>query len=255
MKTLYLDCGMGAAGDMITAALVELLPNPDKFIEDINSLEIPKVKFIREKTVKKGIQGTNIHLKVNGEEEDEHHHSHDFGHGHHHHRSMHDIENIVKDNSCFSSELKEDILAVYRLIAEAEGQVHGVSVNQIHFHEVGQLDAIADILAACMLMKQLNPEEVIVSPVCVGYGQIQCAHGILPVPAPATANILKGVPIYAGDVEGELCTPTGAAILKHFATRFEHMPMMKVSAIGYGMGKRDFGRVNCVRAFLGERVE
>lgn len=258
MKTLYLDCGMGAAGDMLTAALVELLPDPDAFIEEINSLGIPHVEVTREKMVKAGIQGTSINVKIHGVEEEGHHHSHGHTHDHPHsyshpHNSMYDIEHIMGEHLCFSEKLKEDIMAVYGLIAEAESHVHGVPVTQIHFHEVGQLDAVTDIISVCMLMNRLNPDEVVVSPVHVGFGHIHCAHGILPVPAPATAYILKGVPIYTGSIEGELCTPTGAALLKHFATRFGNMPVMKTQEIGYGMGKRDFGMANCVRAFWGER--
>ena len=144
-------------------------------------------------------------------------------------------------------------MAVYNLIAQAESQVHGRPVDQIHFHEVGTLDAIADIAAVCLLMDRLSPEEVVVSPIHVGSGQVRCAHGILPVPAPATALLLKDVPIYGGQIRGELCTPTGAALLKHFASRFGSMPVMKIQAIGYGMGKKDFEAANCVRVMLGER--
>ena len=144
-------------------------------------------------------------------------------------------------------------MAVYRLIADAESKAHGKSVSEIHFHEVGTMDAIADITAVCLLMHRLAPDEIIVSPVHVGSGQVHCAHGILPVPAPATATILQDVPIYGGSIQGELCTPTGAALLKHFADSFGGMPVMRTSAIGYGMGKKDFPAANCVRALLGER--
>jgi len=143
-------------------------------------------------------------------------------------------------------------MAVYELIAEAESHAHGVPISEIHFHEVGTMDAIVDITAVCLLMNEIAPDEVIVSPVHVGSGKVWCAHGVLPVPAPATAHILKDVPIYGGRIQGELCTPTGAALLKHFATRFGDMPVMKPQAIGYGMGKKDFDAANCVRAMLGE---
>ena len=148
--------------------------------------------------------------------------------------------------------VRDNALAVYRLIAEAESAAHGVPVSEIHFHEVGAMDAVADVTAVCMLMDRLSPDQVVVSPVHVGSGHVHCAHGVLPVPAPATAHILRGAPIYGGEVKGELCTPTGAALLKHFATRFGDMPPMRVSSIGYGMGKRDFPIANCVRAMLGE---
>ncbi|MCH5256478.1 MAG: nickel pincer cofactor biosynthesis protein LarC [Lachnospiraceae bacterium] len=270
MKTLYLDCGMGAAGDMLTAALVELLPEPERFIEKLNSLAIPGVQIKKESAVKCGITGTHISVTVDGIEEDEelheyfhdhdhhnHDHSHDNQHNHeyyHHHSGMHDIEHIIS-NLNISEKVRKDILSVYALIAEAESHAHGVQVTDIHFHEVGTMDAIADVTAVCLLMDELSPDEVVVSPVHVGSGHVKCAHGILPVPAPATAFILKEVPIYGGSVNGELCTPTGAALLKHFATRFGDMPVMKTTAIGYGMGKKDFQMANCVRAMIGETAD
>ena len=165
---------------------------------------------------------------------------------------MMDIEHIVRDHLELPKKVQDDVLAVYGLIAEAESNAHGRPVTEIHFHEVGTMDAIADVVAVCLLMNKIAPDEVIVSPVHVGSGQVHCAHGILPVPAPATAFILKDAPIYGGAIRGELCTPTGAALLKHFATKFGNMPAMRVSAIGYGMGKKDFEAANCVRAMLGE---
>ncbi len=151
--------------------------------------------------------------------------------------------------------VREDVKAVYALIAEAESNAHGVPVSEIHFHEVGAMDAIADITAVCLLMHELAPEQIVVSPVHVGSGQVRCAHGILPVPAPATAYILRDAPIYSGTIQGELCTPTGAALLKHFATKFGAMPPMRISKIGYGMGMKDFESANCVRAMLGQTEE
>lgn len=154
-----------------------------------------------------------------------------------------------------SEKVKGDALAVYGLIAEAESAVHGEPVEAVHFHEVGALDAVTDILGVCLLMEELAPQRVLASPVHVGSGQVKCAHGILPVPAPATAYILKGVPSYGGQIRGELCTPTGAALLKHFVRDFGDRPMMATEAIGYGMGKKDFPVANCLRAFLGEGEE
>ena len=281
MKTLYLDCGMGAAGDMLTAALLELLPEPDRFVDKLNSLGIPGVEYIKEESVKCGVTGTHVTVKVNGTEEGEpmheHHHDHDHDHdhhdnacsgehahchdhehgehehGHHHsHNNMAGIRHIVTEHMSLPPKVDEDVMSVYSLIADAESQVHGVPVTDIHFHEVGTMDAIADVTAVCLLMDEIAPDEVVVSPVHVGSGQVECAHGILPVPAPATALILKGVPIYGGEIKGELCTPTGAALLKYFATRFGAMPAMTVDAIGYGMGRKDFPAANCVRALIGE---
>lgn len=252
MKTLYLDCSMGAAGDMLAAALLELLPDPDAFVAELNALAIPGVKFSREASVKCGITGTHLQVTVHGEEEGAHDHHHAHSHDHHH-ASLHDIEHIVRGHLSLPATVADNVMAVYRLIADAESKAHGKPVSEIHFHEVGTMDAIADITAVCLLMHRLAPDEVIVSPVHVGSGQVHCAHGILPVPAPATATILQDVPIYGGSIQGELCTPTGAALLKHFANSFGEMPVMRTSAIGYGMGQKDFPAANCVRALLGER--
>ena len=242
MRTIYLDCGMGAAGDMLTAALLELMPNQDAFVEELNGLGIPGIRFTAEKCEKFGIFGTHMKVTVLGEEEDDHHH---------HHGHLADIRGIVSGLP-LPTMVKLDILAVYEEIAQAESHVHGVPVEHIHFHEVGTMDAIADVTAVCLLLHRLAPDKIIASPVHVGSGQVRCAHGILPVPAPATAYLLRGIPIYGGSIDGELCTPTGAALLKHFATEFGQMPVMKVQAIGYGMGRKDFPRANCVRALLGE---
>ncbi len=268
MKILYFDCGMGAAGDMLTAALLELVPNPEEFTEKLNQLGIPGVCFSKEDSVKCGIRGTHVSVRVKGvcEKEDmhgdlheehpsghEHGHFHEHVHSHEHEHSHHGLQEIEHIVSHFplSDKIKNDILQVYGLIAEAESHAHGVPVTQIHFHEVGNMDAIADVTAVCMLMNELEPDEVVVSPIHVGWGQVKCAHGILPVPAPATAYILRNCPVYGGTIKGELCTPTGAALLKHFATRFGEMPIMSVEKIGYGMGKKDFEKANCVRAMLG----
>ena len=292
MRTLYLDCSMGAAGDMLTAALLELLPNPNEFVKELNALGIPGVVFKNEPSIKCGITGTHMTVTINGEEEESHNHKHhahehshkyehshehehshayehshehehshayehsheyEHGHNHHHHSGLHDIEHIVRGHLSLPQKVQDDIMAVYALIAEAESHAHGVPVSDIHFHEVGTMDAIADITAVCMLIEHLSLDEVVVSPVHVGSGQVKCAHGILPIPAPATAFILKDIPIYSGNIRGELCTPTGAALLKYFATRFGSMPIMKTQAIGYGMGTKDFEAANCVRAMIGER--
>ena len=164
---------------------------------------------------------------------------------------MADIQSLI-DSLPVSGRVKADAKAVYGLIADAESQVHSRPVTEIHFHEVGTLDAVTDVVGVCLLMEMLSPEQVIASPVHTGSGHVHCAHGILPVPAPATALLLQGIPSYGGQVKGELCTPTGAALLKHFATRFGDRPAMVTRAIGYGMGKKDFEQANCVRAFLGE---
>ncbi len=272
MKLLYLDCSMGAAGDMLTAALTALLPDPNGFIKELNALGIPEVEYHKTPSVKCGITGSRISVTVNGveecahehehhhEHEHEHYHEHEHEHEHHHehehehghrHTGMSEIKRILSGLS-LPEKVKSDAARVYRIIADAESAVHGVPVEQIHFHEVGNKDAIADVVAVCLLMYRLAPDEVVVSPICTGSGQVKCAHGVLPVPAPATAHILQGMPIYAGEIKCELCTPTGAALIKHFADRFGTMPLMRVSATGYGMGSKDLPAANCVRAMLGE---
>ena len=275
MKTLYLECHMGAAGDMLMGALLELLPDPDAFLETINSIGLPGVEIQAEPSVKCGITGTHISVKIHGEEEhseDHHHsddvhvhahshqdtpvpsHSHTHKHHHHCHRGMAEIMEILEHLNV-TEEVKKDVKQIYKLIAKAEGQVHGKEVSEIHFHEVGTLDAIADITGCVMLFHQLGAEQIVVSPVSTGFGQVHCAHGILPVPAPATALLLTGIPCKAGSVQGELCTPTGAALLKYFATSYGQMPEMVMEKIGYGMGAKDFQAANCVRAILGEANE
>lgn len=290
MRTLYLECNMGAAGDMLAAALLELHPEPEAVLERLNDLGLPGVSFQKERAVNCGITGTHFSVRVNGVEEEshdveirhvqeghphhhedhvhehgEHHHeAHVYGehhhiHGehhhkeHHHHTSLHDICHII-DELELPEDVKENARAVYLRIAEAEGHVHGCKVEEIHFHEVGTLDAVADVVSVCLLMQELAVEQVIVSPVHVGSGRVRCAHGILPVPAPATAYILQGVPIYGGQIKGELCTPTGAALIRQFADEFGNLPLMKVEKIGYGMGRKEFPAANCVRAMLGERI-
>ena len=310
MKTLYIECAMGAAGDMLTAALLELMPDKEAALAKLNAMGIPGVVFEAEPSAKCGITGTHMRVLIHGKEEGavpcghthahehhhehehahehhhehehahEHHHEHDHVHEHHHehdhhahahvqedahdhthhhehdahhhaHHGMAEIRSLIAELAV-SETVKEKALAVYQSIAEAESKVHGAEVDQIHFHEVGSMDAVADVTAVCLLMELLAPEQVIVSPIHVGSGTVLCAHGRLPVPAPATALILEGMPIYGGNVQGELCTPTGAALLKTFADSFGPMPPMTVAKTGYGMGTKNFEQANCLRAMLGE---
>lgn len=297
MKTLYIDCSMGAAGDMLTAALMELLEKDERetFLAKLNSLGLHGIEYKLEPSQKCGITGSHMTVLVHGQEEDEnmhdhhhehehqheheehhhelehhhdhvehnheheHHHDHEHSHeGHHHHHehsSMEGIRHIVCDHLNLSEKVKKSVMEVYGIIAEAESQVHGKPVTDIHFHEVGSMDAVADVTAVCLLMETLGVEKVLASPVHVGSGTVKCAHGVLPVPAPATANILKDIPVYSEEIRGELCTPTGAALLKYFVTDFCLMPLMKISKIGYGMGKKDFERANCVRVMLGTTAD
>ena len=248
MKTLYFDLSMGAAGDMLAAALFQLVPEPEALLARINGLDLPGVEARLLSSEKCGIQGLHYQVLIHGQEEG--HHSQHGQHG----RRLHDIEAILAAAD-LPEAVQEDALAVYRLLAQAESKAHGCPVEEIHFHEVGQLDAIVDIVTVCLLMHALRPELVCASAVHVGSGTVRCAHGILPVPAPATAELLLGIPCYTGEIQAELCTPTGAALLRHFVKDFGPMPEMRVERIGCGMGSKDFPQANCLRASLGESGE
>lgn len=248
MKTLYFELSMGAAGDMLTASLVELFEDKKGIVDELNNLGIPNVTFTLEESVKCSIKGSYMSVKVDGVEEDEVH-DHDHSH-HHHHNTLDDIRAIVNSLK-LSQGCKDNIMKVYLAIADAESYVHGATVQEVHFHEVGAMDAIADISAFCYLIEKLGNVNIIASAINTGNGYCRTMHGILPVPAPATAKILEGLPSYDDGIRGELCTPTGAALIKTFAKSFGKRPVMTIERVGIGMGKKDFERANCVRAFLG----
>ena len=180
----------------------------------------------------------------------ENNHEHDHHHGHHAHTS---VASILEKISVLdmSDTVKKDAEGIYREIAAAESKVHQTDMEQIHFHEVGSLDALIDVVGSCLALELLGVDEVQASPVCVGNGTVRCAHGILPVPAPATAEIIKGMPVYCSSFDGELLTPTGAAILKYFVETYTKEMHMEIEEIGYGFGTKDFAQLSCVRAFLG----
>ena len=261
MKALYLDCSMGAAGDMLCAALIDLLPDPDHFVNRFNALGIPQLEMKLSQKEKCGIVGRHVRMLIRGIEEGSSHrvvpkkiteHAHvlhvPFDREH---RTKTDVAAIIHALPIEETVMRK-ALSVYDAIAEAEGKAHGKPVTEIHFHEVGSLDAIADIVAFSMLIDTIAPDCVFASPVHVGSGTVRCAHGVLPVPAPATAELLRRIPSYSGEIRGELCTPTGAALLKSFVGKFQMQPQMAVERVGYGMGNRDFPVANCVRAIYGE---
>lgn len=268
MRVLYLECSMGASGDMLMGALSELV-DQNIFLQKMKDAGIEGITVTLAPSMKCGIMGTHAAVKVNGEEEhseDIHHdkhehlpafdHDHDDEHHehHHHHASMSEIESTI--NALHVSDLvKKNALEVYHLLAEAESRAHQVPVSEIHFHEVGMKDAVADIVGSCILMEMIGADKVYAGRVAVGSGMVKCAHGILPVPAPATAYLLQGIPTSAGIVEAELCTPTGAALLKHFVDSFDGMPEMSSEKIGCGTGRKDFSAANVLRAFLGEETD
>lgn len=246
MCELYFQCNKGAAGDMIGAALMELVPDKEVMMEKLNHMGIPHVEYILEEKEKYGMNGNAMTVMIHGETEEhiheadhhkehhEHHHEH-----HHHHMTMDNIRQIVGGMKV-SDKVKKDIMEVYEIIADAESLAHSCPVSEVHFHEVGALDAIADVAAVCQILEELNPSEITASEVHVGNGTVKCAHGILPVPAPATANILKDVPYDNGEINGEICTPTGAALIRHFADKFVTAEPEKEVKSGVGIGKRTF---------------
>ncbi len=301
MKTLYLECNMGAAGDMLMGALYEICQKKELFLKNMNEAFAPfGVSISAEPSRKCGITGTHMKISIGGREEGVHSHSHhdseEAAHSHSHHdlgeavhsHSHHDSEETAHSHSHHDSEetahshshsgethvhrnypallkeirslalpeeVKDHAVSIYTLLGNAEAKVHQTTLEQIHFHEVGSLDALADVVGCCYLFYLIAPEEILCSPIHLGSGFVKCAHGVLSVPAPATAELLKGIPSYAGSIAGELCTPTGAAILRHFAAHFTTMPPLSVDTIGYGMGVKDFEIANCVRAFLGKRFQ
>lgn len=270
-KILYLECKTGVAGDMLMGALYSLLTEEQKvlFLEKLNAIS-EEVCVIPQEICKQGIGGIHMKVEINGTEEgteahhhhehnhheEEHGHTHDHdhahshAHGHHSHTSVAAIlEQISKLD--MSDTVKKDAEEIYREIAAAESKVHQTDMEQIHFHEVGSVDALIDVVGSCLALELLGVDEVQASPVCVGNGTVRCAHGILPVPAPATAEIIKGMPVYCSSFDGELLTPTGAAILKYFVETYTKEMHMEIEEIGYGFGTKDFAQLSCVRAFLG----
>ena len=244
---------MGVAGDMLSAALLGLEKDPDAAVAELNALGLPGVVYSLERTARCGIAALRVVVSVNGEVEGHAHHHHAHHHGHHEHRSLADILGIVGSIG-LPERVKEDVSEVYRMIAAAEGRAHACTVDEIHFHELGAMDAVADICAVCWLMNRLSPGEVVSSPLNLGGGTVKCAHGVLSVPAPATAFLVEGVSSYAdASAACELTTPTGAALIRRFASRFGAMPEMRISSVGHGAGSRDMeGRANILRCFLGE---
>ncbi len=247
MKTLFLECNMGAAGDMLMAALWELTEDKETALECIRSIGLPHTSISFDNTVTCGISCTKAHVVIAGEEEEQNH-THNASH---HHFTLSDVYEII-DSLNISDSVKEKSKSVYNTIATAESKVHNTDVSMVHFHELGMLDAVADVVVCCFLIESLNADKIVVSLINVGSGTVKCAHGLVPVPAPATAQILIGIPYYQSHISGELCTPTGAAILKTFADDFSDMPEMTVKSIGYGAGSKEFEQANCIRAFLGE---
>lgn len=245
MRALYIECDMGASGDMLSSALWEIVENKDAVKRKIDALNIPNTKINFDKKTSHGISGFCAHVCVNGEEEGDN--------NYHHHSTLKSISAVI-DSLNTDQIIKDRIKSIYSLIAQAESKVHNTDVELVHFHEVGALDAVADIALCALLFQEIGADIVVTSSINAGNGSVRCAHGVLPVPAPATAEILEGIPYYkCSENYGELCTPTGAAILKEYSDYFGKMPPMKIERTGIGFGKKEFdNRVNCIRVFLGD---
>lgn len=269
MKHLYLDCLYGISGDMTLSALIDLGADINYITENLREMPIDPF-FLNVKQVdKRGISAKLLDLQFDDAEankpdhshshnhehphshdhSDAHEYAHDDGHHSHSHRKASTILEMIKESK-LPSRVKQRSLAVFQVIAEAEGKIHGMDPKEVHFHEVGAMDSIIDILGVCLALESLSVDRITAAPVPTGYGKIMIAHGLYPVPAPATAEILTGVPLADFYVRGELTTPTGAAFLKALANEYGHMPAKAIEKIGYGAGKKNFEHPNVLRAIL-----
>ncbi|MEF9464291.1 DUF111 family protein [Priestia megaterium] len=273
MRTLYLDCFSGISGDMFIGALIDAGGDSTLLEEELQKLNISEeYKLSWRKVVKNGISSTKFDVELseiadhkyddghqhNHKHEDvdhnhEHEHSDHHEHSHHHsHRAYQDIVKLI-DGSQLSQKVKETSLNIFRKIGEAEGLIHGISLEKVHFHEVGAVDSIIDIVGASILINKLEIQKIKSSPVCVGAGKVHIDHGIYPIPAPATLEILKGVPLQQSNIKSELTTPTGAAIVSVLSEEFCTVPSMTVQSVGYGAGTKDFEKhPNVLRVIIGE---
>jgi hypothetical protein len=238
MRIAYLDCASGISGDMTLGALVDAGADLEAIQAGIDSLGLPSCRIVRNETKKRGFRATQI--KIEHEPE-------------HKHRHLHHITAMIEGSS-LNARQRELAKRIFQRLAEAEAKVHGSTIEKVHFHEVGAVDSMTDIVGSAIAFDLLGIERVICSPVPTGHGFVEIAHGRCSIPAPATGELLRGVPIAPLDVEGELTTPTGAAIVAALADSFGALPAMKVDAIGYGAGEKDFPQANLLRVFVGELV-
>jgi uncharacterized protein (TIGR00299 family) protein len=255
-RVMYFDCFSGAAGDMVLGALLDAGLPLDALQTALGSLGVGhELKVTR--VLRAGVSAT--HVEVLGEDSQDHPHSHDHGHTHpahsHVHRSIHDISRLI-GRSSLSAAAKARAKGMFLRLAHAEAAIHQMPVEEVHLHEVGAIDSIIDIAGAVFALEWFGIDDIVASPLNVGGGSVEIAHGTFPVPAPATLRLLQGVPVYSGDIKKELVTPTGALVMSTYARSFGPMPAMSVEKIGYGAGTRDFERVpNVLRVVIGERTE
>lgn len=269
-RVLYFDCFSGISGDMTVGALIDLGVDKDYLINELKKLNIDGYTLEIYKGIKKGIAGTRFNVILESEHHHCHHGEHEASHGHHHHHEAHNhnhekaenhshehhsrnIKDIfeILDKSGLNSNIVDISKKIFNVIGEAEAKIHGKRIDEVHFHEVGAVDSIVDIVGTAICIDYLKLDEISASHINVGSGTVKCAHGIMPVPAPATVEILKGIPIYAGDIRAEMTTPTGAAIIKVLAGEFEGIPTGVIEAQGYGIGERELSQqANVLRVVL-----
>ena len=261
MSILYFDCFSGISGDMTLGALLDLDVDRDAFLCELAKLNLSGYKIEIEKTIKHAITGTDVHVILDDENDDTHHeqeHCHEDRHEthHHEHRSLRDIEKII-DGSALKESVKESAKKVFREIARAEGKVHGLDMMDVHFHEIGAVDSIVDIVGVCICLELLGADEIYASELHEGRGFVSTQHGRLPIPVPAVMEMLggSGIPLITENISCELITPTGIGLIKTIAKNFGAMPSICVEKNGYGFGKRETGKLNALRIVMGTALE
>jgi uncharacterized protein (TIGR00299 family) protein len=261
LKILYFDCFSGISGDMLIGALLDMGADPIGMEMELKKLQIEEEYELQwKKVVKNGISCTKFDVILQKNIESNHHHHHQHLHHHHHHQHLHhhrSYKDIVKliERAGFSDQVRDLSLKVFRKIGEAEGHIHGIPLEEVHFHEVGAVDSIIDIVGAAILIHQMDISIFKSSAIPVGSGRIHINHGLYPVPAPATLEILKGIQIEQSDKKAELTTPTGAAIVSVISQEFCPIPSMRILSIGYGAGSKSFKeQPNVLRVILGEII-
>lgn len=238
MKLLYIDAINGIAGDMLLASLIQLNNNVDKTINELNKLGIRNIEYKLEELSINNTNVFNIHIINNGNEFDCHH--------------LKNIGKIIDEHLNVDDKTKEDILNIYNLIGQAESIIHNTSLEDVHFHELGRIEVFCNIVGIAYLINKLEVDKVICSSIHVGKGKINCSHGILDIPAPATKILLEGLPYYSKNVEGELCTPTGAALIKYYVDEFNDLPTTNIKKIGYGVGKKKYNTSSLLKTVIYE---
>jgi uncharacterized protein (TIGR00299 family) protein len=256
-RTLYLDCFAGASGDMFIGAMLDCGLDFELLKSELGKLGVGGYELSLTRVDRSGISASKFDVHIHADRHNHgHHHDHHHDHHHHHdHRHLSEINRIISSSS-LDDRVKDRAQAIFQRIGEAESKIHDIPIETVHFHEVGAIDSIVDIIGACIALDALKIDRIVASPLHVGSGTFVCAHGTYPVPGPATTELLKGVPNYSRDIEGELVTPTGAAIVSTLAEGYGQMPMMRVDRIGYGAGTRDYPKFpNALRAIIGELEE